>query len=124
MERVKHMNIGALRSRITIQENRVSVDDIGNHLSVWNDYFSCWATVSGTSGGGQMGGQGEKAGQITDHSDLSFTVRFSSETAAVGIKTHRIVFDGNAYDIVSIDLMNMKKKCLKFKCRRMEQREA
>ena len=39
------MNIGALRTRITIQKNETVTDKYGNHKSVWTDYFTCWATV-------------------------------------------------------------------------------
>ena len=108
------MDIGALRSRITIQENGTDVDEIGNRMPVWTDSFSCWATVSGTSGDAQS----EDAGLTADHAELSFTVRYCTETASVSIKTHRILFGGEAYDIVAADLMNMGKKCLKFRCRK------
>ena len=39
------MNIAGLRVRIIIQKNTTAVDRIGNHTSVWTDFFSCWATA-------------------------------------------------------------------------------
>lgn len=54
-----------------------------------------------------------------DHSDLSFTVRHCSETAAVNITGYRILFAGDAYGIISIDRMGFKRKCYKFKCRKV-----
>lgn len=111
------MKIAAMRARILFQENSTEVDDIGNHQSVWTDYFSCWATVSGPTA--RTGSEGEEAGQTTEHSDLSFTVRYSSETAAVGTKTHRILYAGDIYDIVETDPLSMGKRALKFRCRKV-----
>ena len=39
------MNIAGLRVRITIQKNETATDQYGNHKSVWQDYFTCWATA-------------------------------------------------------------------------------
>ena len=113
------MDIAALNVRITIQRHETLVDQNANHVSIWNDYFSCYATASGSSGGGQNGGQDDEAGMTVDHSDLSFTVRHCSETAAVTITGYRVLFVGEAYDIVSIDHMGFKRKCCKFKCRKV-----
>lgn len=44
------MNIALLNVKITIQENEVLVDKIGNHKSVWKDFYQCYATVSGEGG--------------------------------------------------------------------------
>ena len=41
------MNIAGLRVRITIQKNTTAVDRIGNHTSVWTDFFSCFINQSG-----------------------------------------------------------------------------
>ena len=40
------MNITVMNVKITIQENFVEVDKIGNHTNKWADYYSCFATVS------------------------------------------------------------------------------
>ena len=74
----------------------------------------------GSSGGGQNGSQDDEPGMTVDHSNLSFTVRHCSETAAVNITRYRILFAGDAYDIVSIDCMGFKRKCYKFKCRKVK----
>ena len=41
------MNTALLNVRITIEENAVIIDEIGNHINEWTDYYSCAATVSG-----------------------------------------------------------------------------
>lgn len=108
------MNIALFNERIVIQKNAVTVDEIGNHTNAWEDYYSCHATVGGTSGGGQS----EEAGQTVDVSDLTFSVRYCKEAADVNITQFRIIFRDEIFDIISIDYMNFKKKSLKFKCRK------
>lgn len=112
------MNIALMNERIVIQTNAVTTDEIGNHTNTWSDYYSCHATVSGSSGGGQSGAEATEAGQTLDVSDLSFSVRYCQKAAAVNVTGYRIIFRDEVYDIVSIDWMNLKKKSLKFKCRK------
>lgn len=35
------MNVALLNCRITIQENAVIIDSIGNHKNGWKDYYLC-----------------------------------------------------------------------------------
>ena len=72
------MDIGLLNLRIQIQKNAVISDAIGNRKNTWTDYFSCYATI-----GGESGTEIYRAGEILESTDLTFTVRYSSETAAV-----------------------------------------
>ena len=44
------MYISNLNVRITFQKNAVVIDKIGNHTNEWQDYYSCYATVSGETG--------------------------------------------------------------------------
>ena len=37
------MDIGKMRSRITIQQAVVQKDAIGNHTNAWEDFYSCAA---------------------------------------------------------------------------------
>ena len=43
------MNIALLNERIVIQKNEVTVDENRNHTNTWEDYYSCHATISGSS---------------------------------------------------------------------------
>lgn len=72
------MDIGLLNLRIQIQKNAVISDAIGNRKNTWTDYFSCYATI-----GGESGTEVYRAGETLESADLTFTVRYSSETAAV-----------------------------------------
>lgn len=108
------MEISLLNVRIIIQKQEMVVDEIGNHTNTWTDYFSCYATVSG-----EGGTETAVAGLTVDDSDLSFTVRYSRKTSAVDMLGYRILFDGNLYNIIAIDHMNYKRKCMKFKCQKV-----
>lgn len=109
------MNIALLNERIVIQKKEVAVDEYGNHSNAWTDYYSCHATVSGSSESAQK----EVAGQTVDDSNISFTVRFCIKVANVDITGYRVVFRGEVYDIVAVDPMNFKKKSIKLKCKKV-----
>ena len=99
------MNISGLRVRITIQKNTTAADQYGNHKSVWQDYFTCWATAV-TSG--LSAKEEETAGHTVEADRLDITVRWSSETAAVDSKQYRVMLNGRIYDILSIDEMGFR----------------
>ena len=99
------MNISGLRVRITIQKNETVTDRYGNHKSVWQDYFTCWATAV-TSG--LSSSEDEAAGHTVEADRLDMTVRWSSETAAVDSKGYRILLGGRIYNILSIDEMGFR----------------
>ena len=101
------MNIAGLRVRITIQRNETVTDRYANHRSVWTDHFSCWASASK---GAKNTDESAAAGTTTQEDRLDFTVRWSSETAAVDTKRYRIVLDGKPYNIVSIDEQGFRRK--------------
>lgn len=109
------MNIAGLRVRITIQQNSTKIDAIGNRTSEWADYFSCWATAS--TGGGS---ESEEAGHTVEGDTLSFTVRWSSETAAVNSKQYRILLGDRIYNITGIDDMGFRHNSRKFQTRLRE----
>ena len=99
------MNIAGLRVRITIQKNETVTDQYGNHKSVWQDYFTCWATAV-TSG--LSSSEDEAAGHTVEADRLDMTVRWSSETAAVDSKGYRILLGDRIYNILSIDEMGFR----------------
>lgn len=108
------MEIALLNVKITFQKNSVVADDIGNRRNVWEDYYTCHATVSG-----EGGKEKAAAGLTVAESDIAFTVRFCKRAAEVTADGFRIVFNGETYNIVSVDHMNYKKKSLKFRCEKV-----
>ena len=104
------MNIAGLRVRITIQKNVTAVDRIGNHTSVWTDYFSCWATAVAS---GKSAEETEHAATTQEADRLDITVRWSSETAAVDSKQYRVLLNGRIYDILNVDDMGFRRNSRK-----------
>ena len=112
------MDIAAMNVRITFQKQDVVVDEIGNHSNEWTDYYSCFATISNSSG--KTDTESEGAGTTLDELDIGFTVRFCQKTFAVNSTGYRIIWNGEVYNIVKVDYLNMKKRGLKFRCRKVE----
>jgi len=112
------MDIAAMNVRITFQKQDVMVDEIGNRSNEWTDYYSCFATISNSSG--KTDTESEGAGTTLDELDIGFTVRFCQKTFAVNSTGYRIVWNGDVYNIVKVDYLNMKKRGLKFRCRKVE----
>lgn len=110
------MEVSLLNVRITIQKNTVAVDSIGNHVNGWTDFYSCYATVSGEAG--KQTSETDVAGTTADHSDISFTVRWCKKVSVIDSTGYRILFENEIYDILAVDHMNYKKKCVKFKCQK------
>ncbi len=110
------MNIGLMNERLVIQRNATVVDEIGNHTNDWVEYYSCACTISGES---YRDAEQEVAAKTVDHSDISFTVRSCRLTDALETDKFRIIFHDKEYNIISIDHMNYKKKCIKFRCRKV-----
>lgn len=108
------MDIAALNVKIMFQKNETVVDSIGNHKAAWSDYFSCHATVSG-----EGGTEAAVAGQIVENADIAFTVRYCKAANAVTATGYRIVFQGELYNILSIDHLRFKRNALKFKCEKV-----
>ena len=111
------MNVAAMNVRILFQKCSVGSDRIGNRRNEWMDYFSCFATVSDSRG--KSSAEESAAGMTSDHADISFTVRYCKETMAVNGKEYRILRNGESYNIVKIDHLNMKKHALKFRCEKV-----
>ena len=107
------MDIALLNVKITIQKNETVVDAIGNHKNNWEDYHTCFATVSG-----EGGSEKSVAVLIVDDSDIAFTIRYCKKLSNLDVTRYRVFYDGAIYNIVFVDRMNYKKKCLKLKCKK------
>ena len=111
------MNVAGLRTRITIQKNETMIDQWGNHTSAWTHFFTCWATAV-TSG--LQDAESEQAGHTAEADRLDFTVRYSSETAAIDSKHYRILLGDRIYNILHVDDMGFKHNSRKLKCELVE----
>ena len=61
------MQISLLNEMITFQRNVILTDRIGNHMSSWNDEFSCYATI-----GGESGKETAVVGTTVENADITF----------------------------------------------------
>ena len=104
------MEISPLNVKVTFQKNSVVADDIGNRRNVWEDYYTCHATVSG-----EGGNEKAAAGLTVVDSDIAFTIRFCKRAAEVTADGFRILFGGEMYNIVAGVHMNYREKRLKFR---------
>ena len=102
---------GALNERITFQRQTVSVDDVGNRINTWSDYFRCWSAVS-TSRLNTT--EKNEAGQTLEQERLDFVVRYCQQTSEVNSTEYRIIFKGQIYNIVYLDKTDFQKQMLKF----------
>ena len=107
------MNIALLHQFITVQVSTVIVDDIGNHKTEWEDFYSCSATPSG-----ETGEETDDAGTTVDNEKLDFTIRWCEDAAKINPTNYRVIFRDELYDILSVDHMGYKNKCVKLKCRK------
>ena len=106
------MKVTGFRVRIMIQKNETVTDRLGNHSSVWTDFFSCWASATD-----QTGDESEEASQMREEDRMDFTVRYCSETAEVTSKGYRILLDGRSYNITHVDDMGFRKRSRKFRAK-------
>lgn len=88
------MDIGAMRHRITIQKSATTIDAVGNHISSWSDFYSCWAEVNKASGREY----GINPETITEDT-LIFKVRWCLTLASLNSKEFRIKFNNLIYNI-------------------------
>ena len=105
------MNVSGLNVRVTIQKSVAKKDKYRNRISVWEDYFSCWASVVSSR---QNADETQNAGYTQEADRLDLTVRWCSETAAVNSKQYRIIIGERIYNITGIDEMGFKHNSRKF----------
>lgn len=108
------MKIELLNVRINIMKNETLVDAIGNHKNTWKEYYSCYATVSA-----EAGKEETDAGLVVDDSKIDFTIRYCKNAAAITSTAFRVIFCGELYDILAVDHMNFKRKCIKLSCQKV-----
>ena len=112
MAQVKEKTIAEKNERITFQKNDVAVDEYRNHTSSWSDYFTAWAYAS------TYIANEEGSAVTSDERRITFHVRWCSELSKVTSNGYRILFRGDVYNILSVDLMNYRKREIRFSCKK------
>ena len=111
------LDVSLMNEKVTFQKNVVVADVIGNHKNVWEDFYTCHATIGGE--GMASSKEKEEAGTIVEDVGLTVTIRYCKKASESGSTTHRIILKGEIYEITNVDHMNFRKKCLKFSCRKV-----
>ena len=97
---------------ITFQKSEAVVDKYQNHINTWRDYFLCFAYANTYSAQ-------ETGDEVTyENRSITFETRYCPELAFITSINYRILFNGETYNIVSIDMMNYQNQSIKFTCRR------
>lgn len=109
------MDIAAMNVRIAFQKSTIKTDDIGNHTTVWEDFFSCWATYSSSGGAEKL-----EAGTVNAEDTNTFTTRYCSELSGIDPTKIRIRMGSSLYNVLSIDPMSFHHRSLKFKCEKVK----
>lgn len=91
------MDFDKLNQRITILEHRAVVDEIGNHITKWDEVYNCWANVTVKSSA-----ENTNTGITKEVQSVSFVVRQSLFMLSLNATTHRILFRGMEYHIKSV----------------------
>ena len=91
------MEIGKLNQRITILEHRTVIDEIGNHITKWEETFSLWASVTIKSVT-----ETTDAGVTKEVQKLEFLIRQSPASLNINSTAFRILFRNNIYNITGI----------------------
>ena len=97
------MQIALLNVRITFQKNQVVSDEIGNRRNV----------------SGEGGNEKALAGLTVVDADTAFTVRYCRQTMEVTPDGFRVLFNGEIFNIISVDHMNYRNRMLKFRCEKV-----
>jgi SPP1 family predicted phage head-tail adaptor len=98
------MRAGKLDRRIVIQALGVVRDGLGQPVETWSPAYTRFAEVQSVSGGEAFGDQQREA-----KATKTFRIR---HIAGLAPKTHRIAFDGEAYDIDTIEELGRREGLL------------
>ena len=88
------INIGTFNKRITFQNFTTTLNDNGFEIQEWSDYATVWASVSNLNGREYFAAQAVQAEKT-----VKFTIRYNKNIN----ESMTIIFEGNNYDISSID---------------------
>ena len=91
------MEIGTLNQRITILEHRTVIDEIGNHITKWEETFSLWAKVTV-----KTASETTDVGVAKEVQKLEFLVRQSPASLNINSTNFRILFRNSIYNVTGI----------------------
>ena len=107
------IDAGAFREIIEIQKCRYTEDSIGNQESIKEIYYRCRAYVNNLSGNEYWA-----AAQTHAEDTVVFTLRYCKKLQNMDTKSYSILWEGNDYNILSIDNVQNKNEIVKIRANR------
>ena len=111
-------NIARYNERITIQKNAVASDRLQNRINAWTDYYSCYTYASTYQFDEEQPKETTKQEQT-----ISFEVRWCHELRNIDSVHYRVLFNGDIYNIINVDMMNHQRKIIRIRSK-LEKRGA
>lgn len=105
-------NVGRMDKRIVIQVLAAESDNIGNQITVWENFHKCWANVGGVSGKEYW-----QAREQHEEKIISFKLRYCRKLDDLNSTGYRIMYNGKIYNIQYIDNLHQANSLLVIKAR-------
>ena len=100
------VEIGELKHRITLKVFSSTFSENGFEMQTWENYKTVWAAISNLHGREYFA-----AAAVQAEKTVKFTIRYISGVD----ETMRILFNGKAYNITSIDNIKYKNRFIEIK---------
>lgn len=97
-----YLDPGELDRKVTIQTASGVQDAYGEEINTWLDTLDVWAKMEW-----EKGSEGMDADQVVNQDKVKFTIRYTTVDAK-----NRIKYDGEFYDIESIQEVGGRKRFL------------
>lgn len=85
-----------------------------NRSCEWKDYYKCWAYCSTYQYDEEDGSDKTEATKKPEQT-ITFEVRWCEELKNIDSVHYRVVFNGDVYNIISVDNMNFQHKKIRFR---------
>ncbi|HFI0464905.1 TPA: head-tail adaptor protein [Streptococcus suis] len=101
------MRIAPLRERVTFYQRQITMDEIGNESSSFQDLFSRWCSVRLLSES-----ESDGAASIKTDKRLRFTLRYDPMILSLDTKMTRLIYHNQSYNITLIDGMTYPREII------------
>ena len=101
------MNAGAYREPVLIEKNGYTVDEIGNQVASWAEYFRGYAYMNNLSGSEYW-----EAAQTQSQNTVMFIFRYHPLIAKMNTREYRLVHRGEAYNKMCIRDRNIRRSTI------------
>lgn len=98
------MATGDYRQIITFQKKSTIIDNEGNEVENWNDYYRCHAYVNGTQYKNTLSSEtyGGDVRRENATDTILFAVRYCKKVAEINPYNYQIVFNNREYELKSL----------------------